>query len=287
MSLSTSTSHRDGLLSTERTDTSDEVLRRLGRNLLYFQKIEYALKQLLARSEISGPVEKLAEIAQSKASLVNKQTLGNLVEKFKTSVLCDAGESIPEAEMQPGSMAFSFKISGEAGFIEGVHRDLAIVTSHRNELVHHFLPRWQPGNEEALTDALAYLDTQRDAVLPMHKQLMSHLEQRRETLNLFVEFISSSEGQSQFELPWLQTSPLVKYLLEIAAQFHRQDGWTYLAQAGSLAARDVPDEMTDLEVRYGFKTLKQLLVGAKIFEVLDEPLTEGRFRTLYRPKRDT
>lgn len=273
-------------MSTERTFISDEVLRRLGRNLIIFQQIEYALKQLLANSECIGPAEKYAEIAQSKATHINKQTLGSLVEKFKTSVLYDAGEDLPDMELSAGGMAFSYRVAGDADFIEAVDRDLAIVNNHRNELVHHFLPRWQLGNNEALTEALAYLDAQRDTVLPMHEQLRSHLKQMRESSKMLFDVLSSPEAQAQIELRWLQTSPLVTCLLEVAAQFHRQDGWTYLAQAGSLAVRDLPDEMMHLEARYGFKTLKQLLVGAELFDVLDEPLNEGKFRTLYRPKMD-
>jgi hypothetical protein len=37
-----------------------------------------------------------------------------------------------------------------------------------------------------------------------------------------------------------------------------------------------------LKERYGFKTLKKLLIGAEMFEICDEPLASGDFRTLYK-----
>ena len=58
----------------------------------------------------------------------------------------------------------------------------------------------------------------------------------------------------------------------------------YLAQAGDLAAKNLPEEVKALKERYGFKTLKKLLAGSEMFDIFDEPLSSGRFRTLYRKK---
>lgn len=38
------------------------------------------------------------------------------------------------------------------------------------------------------------------------------------------------------------------------------------------------------QARYGFKTLKKLLVGSGMFDVFDEPLPDAQFRTLYKNK---
>jgi len=40
-----------------------------------------------------------------------------------------------------------------------------------------------------------------------------------------------------------------------------------------------------LKERYGFGTLKKLLIACETFEVYDEPLANGTFRTLYRVRR--
>lgn len=158
------------------------------------------------------------------------------------------------------------------------------MTDERNELVHHFLPRWQPGNDEALTETMAYLDAQREKILPMHEHLRSTVQHLHESTNSFAEFVTSPEYQKQTELIWLQASPLVVLMREVTEQHQRNDGWTYLAQAGNLAARELPDEIKHLKERYGFKTLKKLLFGAEMFDLMDEPLSDGNFRTLYRLK---
>jgi len=46
----------------------------------------------------------------------------------------------------------------------------------------------------------------------------------------------------------------------------------------------MPEEIANLKEHYGFKTLKKLLLGTEIFELVDEQISEGRFHTLYRNK---
>jgi hypothetical protein len=70
----------------------------------------------------------------------------------------------------------------------------------------------------------------------------------------------------------------------VASQFYRKDGWSYLAHAGVLANKELPEEVRNLKERYGFKTLKKLLVVSEMFDVFDEPLSNGLFRTVYKNK---
>lgn len=271
-------------MATELTPKSDEVLRRVGRNLVIFQQIEHCLKLLLANHKNAGPIDRYVENLQARAECVKKKMLGHLVEAYTTEVLRDAGEVPPEEERPDDWFAFSFQISVETEFLEGIRNDLKLMTDERNDLVHHFLPQWQPDNDDALTKALAYLDEQREKVLPMHEHLRSMIQHLHDSTKMFAEFVGSPEYKKQTELMWLQASPLVTLMSEVAAQHHRKDGWTYLAQAGSLAAREIPEEVANLKERYGFKTLKKLIQGTEIFELKDEQISDGHFRTLYRNK---
>ena len=138
------------------------MLRRVGRNLVIFQQIEYFLKFLLSSHQHSGTAETLQ--AKAQAECISTKTLGILVEKYKTEILHDAGEEVPEVERPAGWFSFSYRLSVEKEFLDSLHNDLKVMTDERNALVHHFLPRWQPGSDEAMAEALAYLDTQREKV---------------------------------------------------------------------------------------------------------------------------
>lgn len=272
-------------MSNDRTPTSDEVLRRIGRNLVIFQQIEHFLKYLLSSHQTSGTAETIQANAKAQAECISTKTLGLLVEKYKTEILYDAGEEAPEVERPAGWLSFSYRLSVEKEFLNSLHNDLKVMTDERNALVHHFLPRWQPGSDEAMAEALAYLDTQREKVLPMFEHLKRNIEGIEKSRKLLLEFINSPNCDKQLELMWLQSSPLAKLFREATTKICRKDGWTYLAHAGELAAKELPDEVKALKERYGYKTLKKLLIGSEMFDVLDEPLSDGRFRTMYRVRQ--
>jgi hypothetical protein len=118
----------------------------------------------------------------------------------------------------------------------------------------------------------------------MHEHLRDTANSMQATRKLLQGFMSSEEYERQAELMWLQASPLVELLREVASQIHRTDGWTYLSHAGKLANKNLPDDIRNLKERYGFNTLKKLLIACESFGVYDEPLTNGTFRTLYRAR---
>ena len=70
------------------TSTSDDVLRRIGRNLLLFQQIEGLLKFLLVNSKAQGSVNEWPESQKRDADVIHKQTMGALVRKFADDVAC-------------------------------------------------------------------------------------------------------------------------------------------------------------------------------------------------------
>lgn len=269
-------------LTSDLKPTQDEVLRRVGRNLLLFQQIEHFLKFLLSTHRAGGTADTFKANLQMQAEGISKKMLGQLVEKYATEVLQDAGEDVPEEESPADWFMSSFRISGGTKFVESMRRDLKVMTEERNELVHHFLPRWQPDSHEKLADALAYLDAQREKVLPMNEHLRRTIDHMKEAKQRLLEFMASPEYEKHSELMWLQASPLVSFLSAVTTKIHRKDGWCYLAHAGELAAKELSEELKNIKERYGFKTLKKLVIGSEMFDVLDEILPSGGFRTLYR-----
>jgi hypothetical protein len=69
---------------------------------------------------------------------------------------------------------------------------------------------------------------------------------------------------------------------EIALKTARPDGWAYLTTALNLIRREAPDELSDLQKRYGHQHLKGILLAAEYFDVKDEKPTNGGGRTVYR-----
>jgi OST-HTH/LOTUS domain len=97
--------------------------------------------------------------------------------------------------------------------------------------------------------------------------------------------LASSEGEQAFELAWIHQSPIVCLLRECALQLSRPDGWVVLASAGRIIWEHEPEDAKLLKERYGYSTLKQLVIATQMFEIKDEPTLKG-FRTVYRLKTD-
>lgn len=273
-------------MTPDRNPIEDEVLRRVGRNLLLFQQIEHLLKAILTHHRISATAtaKDLQAAQDEQGNSVQAKMLGQLVEKYGKEVFQTTGENLPEEDRPTGWASYSYTISADQEFIDSLLRDLKQMTEARNELVHHFLPRWQPDSPGTMAEALAWLDAQRDKVMPMHDHLKSTTMHMHATFRLLADVLDSPEIDQYCELRWLQTSPLSVFLTDVSKRDHRNDGWTELAKAGSLAAKELPEELGNLRQRYGCKTLKRLLLACGIFEVFDEPLSNGHFRTLYRNK---
>jgi hypothetical protein len=268
-------------LTSQETTLSDEVLRKIGRNVLLFQQIEALLKHLVTIHRVDGTQASLAVRQQKRAAKVQKQMMGTLVGHYTDSILSDAGEPVQEPEdVTQTWVSTTFTISGDRDFYESTRTDMKLMVDERNDLIHHFLPRWRPDSIEHLEAAATYLDKQREKMLP----ILDHLQGVTKSIQKAVSLMASDEMQNQFELLLLQGSPLVELLRDIAVQKARSDGWAYLTQAGQIARIQHSDAVTHLNERYGYSTLKELLIGTELFDLKEEPLSNGGFRTIYRLK---
>lgn len=260
----------------------DEVFRRIGRNLLLFQHIEHLLKQLMASARLEGTVKSMQANFEERRAKIHKQTLGQLAGQFVDDVLADAGERDAPENVDEAWFSFGFTIQTDSAFVEQHTTEMKAVVDARNDLIHHFLPRWSPASEDSTRAALDYLDQQRAQALPMRDRLQGFVNSLQEAAKAHAEFMSSPEGARQIELQWLRHSRLVLLLGEIAQRTPRADGWTLLASAGHILRQREPEELDHMLERYGHRTLKNLLHATELFDVEEEATPGGGTRTVYR-----
>lgn len=171
-----------------------EVMRKMGRNLLLFQQIERMLKFLIANNSLAGYVHELQAKKKRQEERVEKQTMGTLVGAFLEEALTDKGRP-REAPKDLAGLWFSigFGPKVDSAYFEERKSALATAVAERNELVHHFLPRWDFMSMDSMQAADEYLDRQRENVLPEFehlKGLVSALEDGRSQTG---EFLMSCE----------------------------------------------------------------------------------------------
>ena len=271
-----------GKAETERKPDVDEVLRRIGRNLLLFQHIEHLLKHLMSNARFEGTIASAPANHEQRRAKIHKQILGQLAGQFADDVLADAGERDAPESLSEAWFSFGFTIQTDSAFVEQHTAEMKAVVDARNDLIHHFLPRWSPASEESNREALTYLDDQRARALPMRDRLQGFAKALQDAAAAHAEFIASPEGVRQFELQWLRHSRVVLLLGELATRTNRVDGWMVLATAGQIVGREEPDELKHMTERYGHRTLKKLLQATELFDIEEEPTARGGTRTIYR-----
>lgn len=161
----------------------DEVLRKIGRNLLIFQQIEYMLKRILGNSRVKGYVHEMADNKERRVNRIQNDMLGLLIQRYVDEILSDPDEEQHGPPDLSDLWLFStFKITGDDKFYELQCRNLELVREERNQLVHHFLPYWRPDSPKQLSTACEYLDEQREKILPTWEHLKSVVETMHQAL---------------------------------------------------------------------------------------------------------
>lgn len=258
------------------------MLRRVGRNVVNFQQVEYLLKHLNAHAALHAPASELASQLEKQIASVHRSTMGELAGRMVSNVLQQQAEQQSPDEIDEPWFGFRFTVETDTEFVDRHDKEMRTLVDARNDLIHHFLPRWQAAVDGDADSALTYLDAQLNDTLRMKDRLENWARTMDTARKQMAEFFSSPEGARQMELAFLQGSRLVAMLGEIAMRTARSDGWAMLSTAGHLIKREAPDELEGLHKRFGHRNLKGVLLAAEFFDVADEPLAGSGLRTIYR-----
>lgn len=259
----------------------DEAFRKLGRNLTLFQQLEQALKRLIAQCELEGSTpEELREFAQSRREGVARKTFGTLVGRYVDEVLSSETEDDfhPTADDARFRIRAGFRFSGDE---ERVSR-LSALVDERNHLVHHLLEHYDLRSEEGVRKLDEYLEPQANRIREEIAVLASIIEAVNLGRSQMAEFFASEQGQAHFELMWLRASRIVVMMAQIAFEIAREDGWSVLPLAAWRLHERAPEELQNMDARYGHKNLVELLRASGLFDLRDEPTAKGGTRQLYR-----
>jgi len=157
--------------SPEIEEVRAEALRKLGRNIVNFSKIEAALKHLLSVSKLVGTEEIIFEYLKKNQDRSHKKTLGTLVQEFHSNVLVDASQVDAATDSSSAETSFSFKATyGNPESLKKWKRSLAEIVCERNRLIHDDLARLDTSSIEDYRKLISRLDEQ-------NPRLLTHLEE--------------------------------------------------------------------------------------------------------------
>lgn len=271
---------------------SAEIERRVGRNLLLYQRIENGLKELLLRSSAEGATQ--ADVEKhlaARAAKVMRQNMGEAARDVFETVLTDNPTPLPElSNGSDASIRTRFTIGSHPDnpdYIVKLRERCKAVIDARNDLVHHFLRQTPCESADRLHDALAELDGRHEAALALHNELLgllgSLVEQQREA----ATYLAGPDGLRLLELAMAE-GRIVDVRAATAQSDARADGWTLLTTALHRAKDAVPADVERVRKAYGKGWGGQLLERCKeLFELDDEPTPNGAAgstRAIYRQR---
>ena len=256
-------------------DSQREVQRLLGRCLVRIQQYERSLKVLLAHHELAGPAEALEAQQTLRAQKLSNQTLGQLAGLlFETFVVPEGFERelLPEDKIPTDRISFAHSVRIAKAPEQWAQTKAAVqeLVALRNDLVHHFLARFDLWDEQGCTEAIAFLqeafqriDTHfqevRAWLMTLHKarEAMASFVQSEVYLNLLIYGINPD---GSFE--WSQTG--IVQALRNEVQALAVDNWVALK---ALQAQMVARHSAQTPQMYRCSSWQQVLTESCEFDL--------------------
>ncbi len=274
-----------------------EIQRKLGRNLIRLQQYERLIKALVSESEVAGPIEEIPSIQARKLEAASKKTLGQVVGDLTSAYIAPA---LPEAasrhdEEHPGdpSVAWakiSFRIEMKEERFKETERKLADLVDLRNELVHHFIEKFDIWTESGCLSADTYLDDCFKEIDTHYQELRGWAKANLNTREVLAGLMKTPEFNEFVEhgiLPggagvFWEASAIVALLTDAESALSK-DGWTLLQDAIHYIAQHEPEHTP---ARYGCRSWRQVIHESEHFEVRRTQPAPGRPTVTWYRSRD-
>lgn len=174
---------------TDSNGDKDEVLRKIGRNVVILQKLEGMLKKLVLLQGATISADE-TERLRARAEAIAKRPLGHVVSEFLREAYPspDSEESQPAVETR-GGFSLSFTLDPNLG--EDHKSTLSSVVSERNELIHQMLLSFDPNSQSSCRSLGDQLDAQLARVEPEYRFMQGLLASIKQSLDHVVEQIES------------------------------------------------------------------------------------------------
>lgn len=270
-------------------DLQRSVQRKLGRCLLRLQQYERQLKVIVAHGELSGPADRLHTIREQKIACAQRKTMGTLVGMLTESFLTlPPRHEDSQTEADAGDQSwFSYRHQLEmpAEHFEATKVALKELVDLRNELVHHFLERFDLWSESGCQAADGFLEESYETINRHYLNLQcwaKPLDEARAEMASFMQ--SQAFSDVLIDAIWVEGSVnwpgsgICRCLREAETKL-AEGGWTRLEAAIRWIGSTYPEQTPK---RYGCSSWRHVLHDSQQFEIRKSQVDNGRTAVWYR-----
>ncbi len=243
--------------------------------MLRLQQYERLMKTLLAHHELAGPTDTLETQRAANLEKVSDKTLGTLVKLLFESYVVPDGferEVFPEDKIPTDRtfMVICHRIIMAPERLAEARAQIEELVVMRNDLVHHFIERFDLWSDQGCVAALCHLKHCYQRIDHCHNELLtwgktmdqapSHMVAFPET-DVFHDMVGNGIAPDG-TIDWTQTG-IVRVLRE-ASERLADSGWTRLDKAREWMTANHADQTPS---KYGCRTWPQVLSESKLFEL--------------------
>ena len=149
----------------------DEALRKVGRNVVNFQKVEACLKYLIAVSDVQTTKAGLSAEHKRRTAKTQRLPLGPLSEAFYQAIYGAESAAVAPNNGTYISMSTSFRVEADAATVRRQKRTLSALVTERNRLIHRELSGFDHNSISSCRNLIAMLDEQNVRVLSQLDEL--------------------------------------------------------------------------------------------------------------------
>lgn len=270
----------------------NEVYRKIGRNIVLFQRMELMLKYIVQHSNFSGYLSEIESISEHKAQKIQKQTMGHLVKQYIVNGLSESKEKNNEPdELKEPYFSFNIRldIDPDEVVFQKIKQNLESMVAERNELVHQLLPKFSCENNivEKRIKMDRYLEKQHKEMqlnFDFLKSIVDIINNGRKDLKTYLE---SEEADELFRFDSVKDRHLVFLIKSIEAKISNSNGWTSMTTASQIIHKNNPEEITNMKDIYRHTKLDNFILATGLFDIKEEQTDKGGIRVLYRSKAES
>jgi len=141
-------------------DIRDDVLRKIGRNVVNLQKMEMMLKALVVSGGLHGNPSELLARKKELNKAVAKLPMGVLVDKLFDSIYSNDPPEKASVDLNEPWMSVAFRIETDEKSEKEFKKALSMVVAERNQLIHQQLSTFDANSIESCLEQSAALDAQ-------------------------------------------------------------------------------------------------------------------------------
>jgi hypothetical protein len=185
--------------ASDQSEIADEVLRKIGRNVVNFQKMEGMLKVLVAGADFSGPIDEIKSIVEKKNKSTNKKPMGQLSNEFIKAIYSESDLEESPQESNKTRISFSFRVENGEKLIPELRKTHRFIVSERNRLIHKMLINFDASSTESCEQLISDLDVQAERLRPEYDNLRGLLKNFFEGRKELAKAMLSEEFRAKLE----------------------------------------------------------------------------------------